>query len=144
MGLYRTLRPVTDGMMAGMDKSAGRYDYLERLRNWRTRKDPDLSMGFLKRMFEREVEKPYKQLASVAGLWESLIPAGLVGHTRLDSLQRGVLHVSVDSSARLYELDRLLRSGVERQLISSHKGPALRRVRLQVDSTATPAAPSAP
>jgi hypothetical protein len=43
-----------------------------------------------------------------------------------------VLRVSVDSSGRLYELDRLLRGGVLDELITRHKGKALRRVDLKV------------
>ena len=44
-----------------------------------------------------------------------------------------MLRVAVDSSARLYELDRLLRSGLQKQLISQSKGPAVRRVQLRVN-----------
>ena len=65
-------------------------------------------------------------------LWTELLPDEIIEHTRLDSLARSVLTVSVDSSARLYELDRLLRSGLEKQLITAHKGPAFRRVKLIV------------
>ena len=83
-------------------------------------------------MFKREIEKPAKQLAAITELWAQLVPAEIVSHTRLDSLQRGVLKVSVDSSACLYELDRRLRDGLEKELVTQHKGPALRRVQLRV------------
>jgi hypothetical protein len=106
--------------------------YLDRLRQWRTRPDRDYSLDFFKKVFKREIEKPHKQLAALAELWQQLVPPELASHTRLDSLQRGVLKVSVDSSSCLYELDRMLRSGLENQLIVQHKGPALRRVQLRV------------
>lgn len=100
--------------------------------------EPDLSLAFLRDTFKREVEKPMKQLVQLAALWEQLVPPALASHTKLESLQRGVLRVAVDSSARLYELDRLLRSGLQHQLISEHKGPAVRRVMLRVSDFSTP------
>ena len=106
--------------------------YMARLRQWRTRSSPDLSLAFMKPMFKQQVERPYARLHQIAALWQQLVPAELVGHTRLDRLSYGVLHVSVESSTHLYELDRLLRSGLQRQLIVQHKGPALRRVQLRV------------
>ncbi len=109
-----------------------REAHLERLRQWRTRKDFDHSMSFLKAQFKRDVEKPFKQLAAMAELWPRLVPASLVGHTKLETISRGVLKVIVDSSGALFELDRLLRGGLEKQLITQHKGPAVRRIQLRV------------
>ncbi len=111
---------------------------LERLRAWRTFPAPDQSLSFLKSQFKREVEKPYKQLQQIIELWRGLVPPDLEPHTRLESLVRGVLRVAVDSSSHCYELDRLLRQGLEKQLITSHKGPALRRIRLHVAPAPNP------
>lgn len=105
---------------------------LDRLRQWRNPRAPDLSLGFMNRYFKQRVERPHKQLISIVKLWQELLPANLVEHTRLESLSRGVLRVRVDSSARLYEMDRVLRSGLERALIHRHKGPALRRIDLRL------------
>lgn len=106
--------------------------HLGRLRQWRNKPEADAGMGFLKKQFKAEVEKPYKQLASVAEVWTKLVPVELLSHTKLESFSRGVLRVAVDSSARLYELDRLLRSGLEQQLITDHRGPAFRKIQLHV------------
>ncbi len=106
--------------------------YLDRLRDWRNRKDFDYSMDFLKPQFKREIEKPYKQLLSMAQLWPTLVPAELCGRTKLETISRGVLKVIVDSSGALYELDRLLREGLEQKLITQNQGPAIRRVQLRV------------
>ena len=111
-------------------ESAGHH--LENLRRRRNRADPDLSLGFLKQQFKREIEKPAKQLQAVAGLWVELVPEPLVKASRLESLSRGVLHVTVRSSVALYELDSLLRTGLERELVRRHTGPAFRRVKLRV------------
>ncbi len=106
--------------------------YLDRLRDWRNRKDFDHSMAFLKPQFKREIEKPYKQLLAMAQLWPTLVPAELVARTKLETISRGVLKVTVDSSGALYELDRLLREGLEQKLITQNKGPAIQRVQLRV------------
>lgn len=95
--------------------------------------ETDHSLAFLKDAFSRQVTRPFKQLESFVDVWRSLVPAALLEHTRLEGLSRGVLRVAVDSSAHLYELDMLLRQGLERQMIRHHKGPAFRRVQLRVD-----------
>ncbi len=108
--------------------------HLDGLRERRNRKDPDLSLGFMVGQFKREVQKPYEQLGDLAAIWGELVPEELAAHSRLVGLTRGVLRVSVDSSGRLYELDRLLRSGVFDELVSRHRGKAIRRVDLKVAS----------
>jgi hypothetical protein len=105
---------------------------LERLRQWRVRKDRDHSMGFLSQQFKKEIAKPYKQLQSITELWQKLVPENMLPFTRLESLVRGILKVTVNSSAMSYELDRLLRTGLQKQLITQHKGPAFRRVQIRV------------
>ena len=109
-----------------------RQRYLDRLRQWRNRPPRDTSLGFLKSYFDREVARPHKQLGPLAELWHRLVPAELREHTRLDGLRRGVLTVSVDSSAHLFELDRLLRSGLEKQLIAEPGSGTFRKVKLRV------------
>jgi len=106
--------------------------HLDGLRDRRNRKDPDLSLGFMVGQFKREVQKPYEQLGKLAEIWLELVPSELAEHTRLMGLTRGVLRVAVDSSGRLYELDRLLRDGVFDELVTRHKGKAIRRVELKL------------
>lgn len=106
--------------------------HLDKLRAYRNREEPDRSLHFIKDQFKREVEKPHKQLEKLICLWAELVPDDIAKHTRLESLSRGVLRVAVDSSPRLFELDRMLRSGLEQQLIRAHKGPAIRKVQLRV------------
>lgn len=108
---------------------------LKRLRTWRVGKEPDLSLSFLKDQFKREVARPHQQLAELTDLWESLVPASIVARTRLESLSRGVLKVGVESSATLYELDQLLRSGLQRQLVAGCRRCTLQRVQLRIDSS---------
>lgn len=110
-----------------------RQRHLDRLREWRVWPEKAKKIGdFLPSQFKRDVEKPFKQLATITPVWAELVPADLASHTRLESFSRGVLKVVVDSSARLYELDRLLRAGLEQKLIVSHKGQAFRKIQLRV------------
>ncbi len=109
--------------------AAGR---VARLREMRVRPEADDSLAFLATQFKHDVARPFKQLGDLAELWRTLVPEAVADGTRLESLQRGILTVAVDSSSRLYEVDRLLREGLQAQLIKAHKGPAMRRVKLRV------------
>ena len=113
-----------------------RLAHFEAIRGRRQRHEPDLSLAFLADTFEREVARPHRQLGDLAPLWAELVPPALASHTRLEALRRGVLTVAVDTSAHLYEIDRLLRGGLQRELIVRHRGPAFRRVKLRVAGTA--------
>ena len=107
---------------------------LERVRGLRTRPERDETLGFLADAFQREVARPHKQLAALVGVWAEHVPAELAGRTRLEGLLRGTLTVAVDSSSTLDALDRLLRGGLRVTIIKTHSGPALRRIKLRVDS----------
>ena len=105
---------------------------LDDLQHHRRRRERDVTLTTFVERFRRDIEKPYKQLQRIVPVWRELVPDALERHTCLESFQRGVLRVAVDSSAHLYELDRLLREGLEKQLITSVKGASLRKVHLRV------------
>lgn len=107
-------------------------DHLSNLRRWRNKAEPDLSLGFLPKFFKKEVQKPYQQLGALVEIWQRLIPPELAVQTRLQGLSRGVLQVVVGSSSALYQIDRLLRQGVQQQIITEHRGPAFRKIQLRV------------
>jgi hypothetical protein len=107
-------------------------EHLDRLRENRSLPKRDLSLGFLADQFKRDVAKPYKQLGDLASLWAELLPAHLIERCRLVGLSRGVLHVEVDNPAAHFEIDRLLRGGLQKQLIEGHKGPAFRKVQVKI------------
>ncbi|MAE65174.1 MAG: hypothetical protein CMJ18_12960 [Phycisphaeraceae bacterium] len=121
--------------MSGQDQALA---HVERLRRWRGIRDREAGLGFLEKQFRQQVERPYRQLQAIVPIWAELVPPEVAGHARLESFSRGVLRVAVDSSARLYELDRLLRSGLERELRAQYRGAGLRRVQLRVDESAAP------
>lgn len=108
---------------------------LERVRASRIRSERDEGLGFLVLGFQRDVARPHKQLAALVEAWDELVPAPLAERTRLEGLLRGTLTVAVDSSSTLDSLDRLLRAGLRVTLIKANSGPALRRIKLRVDSS---------
>ncbi len=125
------------GYDTGMDPE-GTKRHIERLRRHRNRPEADCSLQFMQRAFKNQIEKPYKQLGEIGTLWAAMLPEELVRHTRLVSLTRGQLHVAVSTNTHLYQLDRLLRQGLQDRLISSCRGKAIRRIQLRVDAAILP------
>ncbi len=113
------------------DRDAHDEQRLRRLGAWRTRPPRDLSLRFLKDQFQREVARPHQQLGQIVELWREHVPDHLRERTALRALQRGRLTVTVSDSTTLYELDRLLRGGLEQTLRRQFRGN-LRRVKLEV------------
>jgi len=110
-------------------------DYLKRLRGWRTRSDRYSSLAFMRDQFKRSIEKPYKQLGDLVTIWQQTVPEALCRRTALQSFNRGTLKVTVADSAVLYELDRRLRGGLEREIRTKYKGRLL-RIKLEVGKVA--------
>lgn len=121
--------------MADSPRDQATRKHVEALRERRVRPERDLSLGFLADQFKREIARPFKQLGDLAELWNELLPEEVAAGTRLESMQRGVLSVAVDSSSRMYDVDRRLREGLERDLVTRHKGTAFRKVKLRVDAS---------
>jgi hypothetical protein len=104
-------------------------EQLKRLRRWRTRPEPDLSLGFLEQRLKR-VRKDVDRLGEAASVWREQVPPELVDRTRLEGLHRGTLKVGVDSAGALYELDRLLRAGLETRILRACRRGGVSRIRL--------------
>lgn len=114
-----------------MDRLEQQNQHVERLREWRNFPEKDYSLGFMTEQFKREVKKPQKALDKLYEVWQELIPAHLQPRTQPMSLKRGVLTVHVSDSATLYEMQRLVRSGLQDQLALCC-GATLNRVKLVV------------
>jgi hypothetical protein len=106
---------------------------LDQLRDWRNPKPRDLSLRFMQDQFDKKIARPHRQMGALAKLWQQLLPPALVERTALDGFARGVLSVQVADSSTLYEIDRLLRGGLEMQLQQTSR-TALKKVRLSVNS----------
>jgi hypothetical protein len=81
--------------------------------------------------FKQTVAKRQTKMAKIAEAWGTLVPEMFCEHCSLDSLVRGTLSVSVDSSGHLYELRQLLLSGLEQQILLACKGAGLRKIVLR-------------
>jgi len=117
--------------MANAPTPDGYERQLQRLQGWRCRRSKATDLKFMRDQFQRDVEKPYKQLGQFAELWEQLVPASLTARTALEKFSRGTLHVQAADSVTAYELDRALRTGLQRQLRARFKGN-LRQIRVKV------------
>jgi len=73
--------------------------------------------------------KKVRQLSKLAVAWDDVLPATIREHTALDSFQRGVLTVLVDSSSHRYQLQTLLAAGLMKEISNRFSGP-LNKIRL--------------
>ena len=105
------------------------FGQLQWLRDGRAEPDRDLSIADMIRTTADAAARTHKRLGELIDLWAQVVPEDMARGTRIAALRGGVLHVSVESSSRLYELDRLLRGGATDELRRRYGG-TLTRVRL--------------
>jgi hypothetical protein len=104
---------------------------IQALQSRRGRTGRELSIGATIEREADEATRVHRRLGQLIGLWQELMPQQVADHTALSGLRHGVLHVIVDSAATAFEVDRLLRSGVEARLKQRFRG-SLMRVRTRV------------
>ncbi len=73
--------------------------------------------------------KRVRELGQLAEIWDEVIPESINEHTALESFNRGVLTVMVDSSAHRFQLQTLLEGGIRREIQARFRG-ALNKIRL--------------
>ncbi len=128
LGGLRTVRSGVVGTIMAMAEADHR---LERLRQRRARFDADASIGGLVSGVAQRAEQTQRRLGALTDVWESLVPAEIVARTRLTGLRAGVARVVVDCASTAYELDRMLRGGMEQQLRRRFRG-TLMRIRISI------------
>ncbi len=106
---------------------------LELLRSRRTRTAPDRSIQNPVTAIALQLQQAKRDAGPMAQLWNELIPQELARHTRL-RLDKGTLRVSVTDSSCRFALDRLLRAGIQDQLIRKSPVP-IRSVRLEATTS---------
>jgi hypothetical protein len=104
---------------------------LERFRENRSKPERELSVAAMIRGTADTAARTHRRLGELIDLWSEIVPDDLASGTTVTALRGGVLHVTVDSSSRLYELDRLLRGGVTDELRRRYSG-TLTRVKLSL------------
>lgn len=112
-----------------------RRDPLREIRNlqeWRVRRPADLSIAQLVAGAAASATRTQRRMGELIELWRLLMPEELVDRTVLAGLRNGVLQVKVDSAATAFEVDRLMRGGLESQLRAGYRG-SLVRVKTRVE-----------
>ena len=107
---------------------------IETLRRYRAAAHRDLSIANLVSTTANQARRTQKKLGDLAAAWHALVPPHLADHTSLTDYRGGVLHATVDCAASMFELDRLLRSGLLADLRREFSG-TLVRVKLRVAGT---------
>jgi len=104
---------------------------LERLRKWRTSREKDISIGSSIIELRKTLKKTNRQLTSILERWDKLVPEQLNQNATPTSLKSGVLSVTVSDSPTAYQLNRLIRSSLLRDLQQCSSG-TLRQIKVSV------------
>ena len=81
--------------------------------------------------FTQSVQKRQTKFAKVGECFSRLVPETLAEHCTLDSFNRGILTVLVDSASHLYELKQLLLAGLQQQILLTCKSSGLKKIALK-------------
>jgi len=123
---FRDERHRSAPLPADVAEATREIERLRRHRGWRER---DLSISGVVTDTLRTSTALQRQLGALIELWQLRVPDHLVRRTRLSGLRGGVLHVTADSAAVAFELDRLLRQGLLTELRQAYRG-TLSRVKV--------------
>ena len=80
-------------------------------------------------LMKHTLGKRVRQLGALGAVWDDVIPEDIREHTALESFNRGVLTVVVDSAPHRYQLQMLLTGGLTREIRQRFSG-ALNTIRL--------------
>lgn len=102
---------------------------IESLRRYRVRGERDLSLRAEMDGRARDLKKQERGLGGIAEAWAGVVPPELAERTVLVGVSRGVLTVRAADSVTKWELEVLLRSGGEAELL--RRSPvSVRRIRI--------------
>lgn len=80
-------------------------------------------------LMKHKLAKRVKQLGQLGTIWDEMVPHPIQDHTALDSFQRGVLTVLVDSASHRFHLQTLMTGGLMKEIQQRFVG-ALNKIRL--------------
>ncbi|MBC8309377.1 MAG: DUF721 domain-containing protein [Planctomycetes bacterium] len=112
-----------------MDNAAVKINQLQK---WRARRNKDLSIDSSINTFCRSLKKANKKLVQMQEAWDELLPEQLSLVAIPVSFKGGILEVVVDGSPTAFKINRLVRSGLLRQLQQRCSG-TLKQVRVRVE-----------
>lgn len=100
-----------------------RLTRLARIAPYRRRREPEASIQKIVETTLRKARRDEKRMGSFAEAWEALVPATLLGACTIGAVRGSKITIEVDSSAAKFEIDRLLRSGLQVELRRLYAGP---------------------
>ncbi|MDP7008206.1 MAG: DciA family protein [Phycisphaerales bacterium] len=103
---------------------------LERLRKWRARPNKDLGIDNALHVVRKGLRKGNRQLNSILEIWDERVPQHIAKQATIVSLRGGVLEVTTDGAAISYQLNRLIRGGLLRDLQRASKG-TLKKIKVR-------------
>lgn len=110
---------------------------LRRLAPYRRRRDRDCTISDLVDSTRKTARKTQTRTGAFTEAWERLVPEELSMACRLGEFRGGVITILVESSSAKYQLDNLLRSGLEVDLRREYPGP-LTRVKTRLAPKSAP------
>ncbi|MSR41782.1 MAG: DUF721 domain-containing protein [Phycisphaerales bacterium] len=106
----------------------------EQLKAWRGPRPRDFSVATTIASIVKFEKKRNRDLGDVITVWNALCPAKLTSACTVSSLANGTLNVSASSPGAGYELSRLLRASLERELTSRFP-TRVRRIKVVISET---------
>ena len=103
-----------------------RFARLRRIAPSRRLPTRDVSITGLIAAAEKDARRAQRRLGSFSECWAALVPENIRADCQLGDIRGGAVTILVGSSAAKFELDRLLRAGLEAQLRSNFDGPLTR------------------
>ena len=104
---------------------------LRRIAPYRRKWDPETSISGLVESTKKVAKRNEGRLSTFTEAWDRHVPEQLSRACRFGEMRGGTITVLVESSPAKYELDRLLKSGLEAELRRSYSGP-LSRIRTKL------------
>jgi hypothetical protein len=109
--------------------------WIDQMRQFRGRRERDVSIDASLIGMEREFRDRQNALGDIIDAWNELAPAAVRDAATISGLAQGTLTLTVASSSASYELSRVLRDSLERTLMQ--RFPArIRRVKVRVGGEA--------
>jgi hypothetical protein len=103
---------------------------LERLRKWRARPALDTSINEVVHIMRKGLRRGNRQSTSLVEAWDEFVPSHIARQATIVSLRNGVLEVVTDGASVAYQLNRLIRSGLLRDLQRASKG-TLKKIKVK-------------
>ncbi|MFT4593661.1 MAG: hypothetical protein ACI9JK_001373 [Phycisphaerales bacterium] len=110
----------------------GSTDKIERLQEWRARRKKELRVDQVMNTFCRSLRKASKQLIQLQDAWLELVPKHINQVSMPIALQNGTLEVVVDAAPTAYQVNRLIRGTLLRELQTRCSG-TLVKIKVRVE-----------